>query len=251
MDPLQLVLLAVAGLFAGFVDSIVGGGGVITLPALLAAGLPAHTAVATNKVAGTGASSIATWRYARAGLVEWRLAGWAAPFSVALGVVGAAVVLRLPPTGVTAAIAVVVIAMTAYVLARPAFGAEGPPPVVTDAKVLVLAGIAVAIGFYDGLLGPGTGNLLLFAIVATTGMGFRHAAAHGRVLNFGSNAGALGYFIAVGAIAWAPGLAMAVGTIAGGFVGSQVGIRHGARWIRPLFVAVAAVLIARLLWSLG
>ena len=220
MDAAMLALLALAGLFAGFVDSIVGGGGVITLPALLATGMAPHAAVATNKIGGTGASSMATWRYARAGLLDPRLAWGLFPLSVAASVAGAHVVLQLPEAWVLGLVMGVIVGMVAYVLLRPSFGRGGAEHAVTPARLAAAAALALSVGFYDGVLGPGTGNLLLFGLVSIFGMGFLRAAAHGRVLNFGSNVGALGYFIAVDAVEWAPGLALAGGTLVGNTIGS-------------------------------
>jgi uncharacterized protein len=243
-----LLLLAIASLFAGFVDSIVGGGGVITLPSLLAAGVPPHLALGTNKVAGTGASAMATWQYTRAGLVMPRLVALTFPLAVGGGILGAVVVLRLPESFVVALIVVLLVAMTAYILLRPRFGTQDRFSGLRPATLAATAALALAVGFYDGMLGPGTGNLLLFGLVAIHGFAFLPAAAHGRVLNFGSNIGALGYFSAVSNIDWTIGLVMAIGTVTGAFIGSRFGIRHGAKWIRPLFVFVALVLLVRLVF---
>lgn len=248
MEPATLALLVLAALFAGFVDAVVGGGGVITLPALLAAGLPPHLAVGTNKVVGTGASSMATWQYGRAGLVSG-LAWKAFPVAVAASVLGAMTVLRLPEDVIMTLVAVAIGAIVTYVLVRPRFGQEDRRDAVRYPLAAALALTLVA-AFYDGLLGPGTGTFLLFGLVTLTGLPVVRAAAHGRVLNFGSNLGALAYFAVVGNVDWLVGLVMATGTLTGGFVGARFGIRHGARWVRPLFVVVALALLGRLLWDL-
>jgi len=245
MEPEVLVLLVLAGLVAGFLDSIVGGGGVITLPALLAAGLPPHLAVGTNKVVGTGASSIATWNYARAGLLRRRLAWSLFPLSLVAAMVGAAAVLRLRGEFILAAVMVVMVVLTTYILLRPRFGAVDRTDL-SGGTVLALAAMALAAGFYDGLLGPGTGNLLLFGFVAIAGMPFLRAAAHGRVLNFGSNVGALALFAWAGSVDWVVGPVMAVGTVTGAYLGSRSNIRAGAAWVRPLFVVVTLALFVRL-----
>lgn len=251
MDPLTLAALVTAALFAGFVDAIVGGGGIITVPALLATGMPPHLALGTNKVVGTGASSVATWQYARKGLIEPRLARIGFPLAFGAAVLGAATVLRLPERFILAAVTVVMASMVAWVLLRPRFGHDDHFPGATATALAAVAGLAVAIGFYDGLLGPGTGTFLLFGLVALTGMPFLRAAAHGRLLNFASNTGALLYFGLAGTVDWTVGLVMALGTVTGGFIGSRAGIKHGARWIRPLFVVVALLLLGRLMWDLA
>ncbi len=245
MDPLWWLIPA--GLLAGFIDSSVGGGGVITLPALLATGMPPHAAIATNKVAGTGASSMATWHYARTGLLDPKLAWGLFPMAVLASVIGAVTVLRVPEEMLLGMVALVVLAMVIHVLARPRFGGDERP--VPAWSMLALVAWVAAVSFYDGLLGPGTGTLLLFGIVMLGGMPFLKAAAHGRVYNFGSNVGALAFFATTGLIDWWLGLAMMASTMIGASVGSRVTIRHGSRWIRPLFVAMALALLVRVLWN--
>lgn len=245
MEAWVFVALAFAGLLAGFLDSIIGGGGVITLPALLASGLPPHQAIATNKVVGTGASSIATWNYTRAGLTHpwaWRL--W--PVSALAAAVGAALVLRVDATYVLWAVLAVVVALTVYVLAAPRFGQEDRRRFTRAAAASLAAG-ALLIGLYDGALGPGTGNLLLALWVLAAGLPWLPAAANGRVLNFGSNVGALAFWATTGLIDWRLGLVMAAGTVTGGWLGSRSNIRTQARWVRPLFVVVTVGLLVRLL----
>lgn len=238
--------LVPAGFLAGFIDSIVGGGGAITLPALLATGMPAHTALGTNKLAASGASSMATLQYGRAGLLRARLS-WPF-FGIALGAstLGARAVLEVPERWILALVAAVIVAMVAYILLRPRFGLEDRTGTKTSWHAAgALAWIAL-IGFYDGFLGPGTGNLLLFGLVGLLGLSFLPAAAHGRVANFGSNLGGLALFAYAGAVDWAVGASMVGATMLGGFFGSRSGIRHGAKWIRPLFVLVALALLVRL-----
>ena len=246
MEPVSLILLVVAAGFAGFIDSIVGGGGVITLPALLATGMPPHAAVATNKVVGTGASSIATWNYARAKLLHPRLAWLLWPVAAGTSALGAWTIQRLDGRFVLWAVLAVMAALTLYVLLRPRFGLEDRTRM--DGRTFALLTLAVAaIGYYDGFLGPGTGNLLLFAIVSIAGFPLLRAAAHGRVWNFGSNVGALTYWSTTGLIDWRLGPLMAIGTVTGGWLGSRSNIRSGAKWVRPLFVIAAAALFVRLL----
>lgn len=248
MDAATVLLLAAAGLLAGFIDSIVGGGGVVSLPALLAAGVPPHLALGTNKVAGTGASSMASYQYARAGLLTPRLVAFTLPLSVAAAVLGAVAVLQVDERVVVGLVAVVMVALVTYVLLRPRFGRDDRFTGLTPRTIAATAVLALAVGFYDGFLGPGTGNMLLFGLVAIHGFPFLQAAAHGRVLNFGSNVGALVLFGLTDNILWSVGLPMAAATMTGAYLGSRVGIRHGARWIRPLFVLVAGLLLVRLLW---
>lgn len=245
----MLAALAVAALLAGFIDSQVGGGGVITLPALLAAGLPPHLALGTNKLAATGASATASFQYLRAGLVPRLALPWAL-LALLGSLAGVATVLHLPAADIRVLVLVVVVAMAAYVTLRPRFGQVDHPVRRTMGRGILLACTVMAIGFYDGFLGPGTGSFLLFALVSLWGLPFRRAAAAGRVLNLASNVGALAYFAWAGQVAWLVGSTMLLGTVTGGYLGARVTIRGGNQWVRWLFVAMAAVLAAKMVWDL-
>lgn len=245
MEAATLAFLAAAGFVASFIDSQVGGGGVISLPALLAAGLPPHLALGTNKLAGTAASFSASVNYGRSGAVPWRDAARWMPLSFVGALLGVYVVLHVAGTFLLGAVLVLMAAMTAYVLLRPAFGKEDRLRPATRPEALAMAACALAIGIYDGFLGPGTGSFLLFVVVALLGYGFRKAAALGRVLNFASNAAALAYFVAAGQVLWEAGIPMALAMLAGGWTGSHVGLKHGDRWLKPLFVAITLALMVR------
>jgi uncharacterized protein len=241
-----LAFLAAAGFVAAFIDSQVGGGGVISLPALLAVGLPPHLALGTNKFGATAASLAASVNYGRSGAVPWKQAAWWMPLAFGGSLLGVWLVLRIQGDHLLAIVLVLMAAMGAYTLLRPSFGKEDRLRSPTGGELLGMSAMALLIGTYDGFLGPGTGSFLLFALVAILGYGFRKAAALGRVLNFASNAGALSYFLGKGLIAWEYGLPMAAATLAGGWVGSHVGLTHGDRWLKPLFVAITVALMVRI-----
>ncbi|MGB0652901.1 MAG: TSUP family transporter [Thermoplasmatota archaeon] len=247
MDPWTLAALVAAGFLASFIDAIVGGGGAISLPALLAAGLPPHVALGTNKLAGTGSSAMATLQYLRAGQVVPRVALHLLPWSLVGGLLGAVTVLNVPAGFVRGLVLALIVALVGYVLAKPRFGEQDQFRIVTPRLAIGGAALAFAIGFYDGFLGPGTGSFLLFVFVALHGFGFLRAAAHGRVLNFGSNIAALLFFLAVGQVDFEAGLPMMAATMVGATVGSRFAICHGDRWVKVLFVVMAGVLAVRLL----
>lgn len=246
MEPAVLALLVIAAFLAAFIDSIVGGGGVISLPALLAAGLPPHLALGTNKLAATGASLMATVRYTQAGLVDLRTALALIPLSVVGAFLGAMAVLALDAGFVRALVIAVMVAMLLYVLFRPRLGHEDRLAGLTPHLFLALGSVALAVGFYDGFLGPGTGSLLLFAFLSVGRFDFRRAAAHGRILNFASNLAALALFALRGEVLYEVGLPMMAAMLAGAYFGSAFGIRHGTRWVKPLFVAMVLAILARL-----
>lgn len=249
MDPGTLALLVAAGAVASFIDSQVGGGGVITLPSLLLAGLPPQVAFGTNKLGGTASALVASANYVRGGAVPLRHAALFAPLSLVGGAIGVWALLHTDPSLLYPAVLAVMAGMTVYVLVRPRFGAVDRP-IVGGLAMVAMALAALDIGVYDGLLGPGTGSMLLFACVAFLGYGFRRAAALGRVLNLGSNLSALAYFAWAGKVDWSVGLPMAASMAVGGWVGSHVSMRHGDRWLKPLFVAITVALMLRLAWRL-
>lgn len=248
MDEWTLAFLVAAGFVASFIDSQVGGGGVITLPALLAAGLPPAAASATNKVGGTASALFASVNYLRSGIVPLRHVLLFAPLSLLGGALGVWAFLQSDATTwLVPAVLAVMATMATYVLLRPKFGAADH--LVPGALPLVAMGFAaIDIGTYDGLMGPGTGSFLLFALVSLLGYGFRRAAALGRVLNLASNVSALAYWVFAGHVVWAVGIPMAISMAIGGWVGSHTTLKHGDRYLKPLFVAITVALMARLLW---
>lgn len=244
-----ILFLAAVGFVSSFIDSQVGGGGVMSLPALLVVGLPNVQALGTNKLGGTSSALVASSNYLHKGAVPLRQALRLIPLSFVGGAIGVWAVLHSDATWLRPVIAVVMVAMAAYVLLRPRFGSEDHPKLGRwPAAAMALA--ALDIGTYDGLLGPGTGTMLIFATIAFLGYGFRRAAALGRVLNLGSNLSALGYYAWAGKVDWAVGLPMAASMALGGYAGSHVSLRHGDRYLKPLFVVITAALLARLVWQL-
>lgn len=251
MDEWTLLFLVMAGFVASFIDSQVGGGGVITLPALLAAGLPPAAASATNKVGGTASALFASVNYLRSGIVPLRHVLLFAPLSLLGGAIGVWAFLQSDATAwLVPAVLAVMATMATYVLLRPKFGATDH--LVPGILPLVAMGIAAFdIGAYDGIMGPGTGSFLLFALVSLLGYGFRRAAALGRVLNLASNVSALTYWIFAGHVIWSVGIPMAASMAVGGWVGSHTTLKHGDRYLKPLFVVITAALMVRLLGRLA
>jgi len=242
-------LLAAAGVLAGFVDSIAGGGGIITLPALLAAGLPPHLALGTNKGQSVFGSFAALVRFARGGLVDPRRARVTFPLGLAGSLAGAALALAIPAS----ALRPVVVGLLAF--AALFVGLRRAPPRVEDAPKrrgsLPIAGaIALAVGAYDGFFGPGTGTFLILGFVAFLGDGLAHASAGAKVVNFASNLAALALFAARGTVVWRLAIPMAACQLAGGWVGAHLAIRRGDAVVRRVVVAVALAAAARLAWDL-
>lgn len=245
LDPLTLALLVLAAFVAGFVDSIAGGGGLITLPALLIAGIPPVEAVATNKLQSTFGTAMSSYRYWKAGLVEPKDLR-SAIIATAVGAACGGYALRLIDPGfLHRFIPVLLIAIAMYF-------AFGPKAADQDSKArltpLAFAlGVAAPIGFYDGMFGPGTGSFFAVGFVAMAGLGLLKATANTKILNFVSNIAGLAVFIWSGQVIYAVGLMMAVGQTLGAQLGSGTAITHGAKIIRPLIVVVSCAIALRLL----
>ena len=243
-DPTLLALFLVAALAAG-VDAIAGGGGLLTLPALLLAGLNPVAAIATNKVQSSAGSTSATVVFVRQGLIAWPL-GFALIAAGAAGAVAGAVSAAHMPRGVLqVAVPLILLGVAGYfLLSRRPGDADRRARMPAGA----FAALAVApIGFYDGIFGPGTGAFLTVAFVGLLGYGITRATAHAKLANAASNWGALGFFALSGRVEWRVGLVMAAGAVLGGQVGSRLALRHGARLIKPILVVMAGTMAIKLL----
>lgn len=246
-----LLLLLAAALFAGFVDAVAGGGGLIQVPTLLVA-LPAEspaTVFGTNKLASIFGTGNAAIRYARRIALPWAIAlpASAAAFVFSFG--GAAAVAWLPKDVVRPLVLGLLLLVMAYTLFKPEFGAVSGvrlAPVVERRRALLTGAV---LGFYDGFFGPGAGSFLIFAFVRFFRLDFLHASSAAKVVNFSTNAAALTYFVPSGHVLWITGLAMAVFNIGGALVGARLALRHGSGFVRGVFVFVASILIARLMYD--
>lgn len=240
-----LILLIAVGFTAGLIDSIAGGGGLLTVPALLLAGLPPVTALATNKVQGLFGSGSATLAYTRAGAVDPRTQWGAALAAGVASAGGALVAAHLPVEVIRRAIPVVLIAVALYFLLKRGLGDADRAERISGPAFTATA--APAVGFYDGVLGPGAGSFYMLGFVTLRGYGLLKATAHTKLLNFASNVGSLLAFMLVADIWWGTGLAMGVAQFTGAQIGARAASRLGARLIRPLLVTVSIALALRLL----
>ena len=245
--PEIVLLLAFAAFAAGFVDSIAGGGGLITVPVLMLAGLSPVQALGTNKLQGLFGAGSATIAYAAGGHVDLRAQLPSALLAFAGAVAGAALATILPGEWLRAALPVLLIAIALYFALKPNMDD------IDRARRLspVLFGITIVplLGFYDGVFGPGTGSFLMIAFVALAGHGVLKATAHTKLLNFASNLGGFIAFAIAGAVLWKIGIVMGIAQFAGARVGARLAMKNGARLIKPLLVIVCVALAVRLLFD--
>lgn len=243
-----VVILALVAFVAGFVDSIAGGGALIALPALLLAGAPPVTALATNKLQGVFGAASASVHYARAGQVDLRQVIWPAVAAYGAGVAGALLAAQVPVEAIRWGLPVVLIGIALFFALKP--GLTDDSRAARVSPVVLWAGIVPLVGFYDGLLGPGTGSFYMMALVALGGFGVLRATGTTKVLNLASNVGGLTAFALVASPWWATGLVMGAAQVAGAQVGARLAVRVGARVIKPVLVVTSTALALKLLWDL-
>lgn len=240
-----IAMLAFAAFAGGFVDSIAGGGGLITIPALLLAGFSPVEALGTNKLQGMFGSGSATIHYASKGHVDLRRQLPSALLALAGGAIGALLATIVPGDLLRAALPLVLIAIALYFALKPNMNdvdrAERLSPFLFGVTLVP------AIGFYDGVFGPGAGSFYMLAFVTLAGYGVLKATAHTKLLNFASNIGGFIIFAAVGVISWKIGLVMGVAQFLGARVGASLAMRIGAKLIKPLLVIVCVALAVKLL----
>lgn len=248
-DPLILIALMAVGMLAGFVDAIAGGGGMITVPALIAAGLPPVAALGTNKMQSVVGTAMAVLTYWRRGFVDLRALVPAVLLTFAGSMLGALAVSSLDTHILDIAVPVALIGIALYFLFGPKLSDADRAARLPFALFVPVMGFLI--GFYDGIFGPGTGSFFTVGFVLLFGLGLTRATGSTKVLNMTSNLAALFIFIPSGFVVWPVAIVMAVGQVIGGYIGARTGIRFGARLIRPLVVVISIALAIKLLFFNG
>lgn len=241
---IALVALLAAAFVAGLMDSIVGGGGLIQLPVLLffvPGGEPVYS-LATNKIASVTGTSAAFLTYRRRTPIRWSTAGPMAATAFAGSFGGAWVADLLPSRVLWAVVLTALAAVGLYTLRRPGFGTAGDRGVPWRVALPLMIGGGAVLGFYDGVTGPGTGSFLIFFLVGAVGYEFLPASATAKLVNAGTNLGALAYFAPQGKVLWGLGLVMALANLAGAITGARIALRRGSAFVRRVFLVVIAAL---------
>ena len=248
---MELLLVTLASLFAGFVDAIVGGGGLILVPALFAVFPGTHPATlfGVNKGASVWGTSAATLQYARRVQMPWHALLPAAAVAFAGSMLGAWTVTTISPDFLRRALPLILLGVLAYTLARKDLGRQHAPRFVGRSEILATCLLGVSIGFYDGFFGPGTGSFLVFLFVRWLGYDFLHASASAKLLNTASNMAALGLFAYKGHVWWHIALTMAVANVAGSLLGTRLALKHGSGFVRLMFLGVVSALILKTTWD--
>jgi len=238
--------LVAAAFIAGMIDAVAGGGGLITIPALLAAGVPPVAALATNKLQATLGTAGAVLAFARKGHIDFKQ--FAVPTLAALvgSALGAFLLTQIDPGFLAGVLPVLLIAMAVYFLTAPRMSDEDRR---SRGGPILLFATALIIGGYDGFFGPGTGSFFTTALVAVFGFGLIRAVAHAKLLNLASNLAGLVVLMWGGHVLWLLGLSMAAASIAGGQLGAYGAMRYGAGAARPMLIIMSLALTAKLLWD--
>ena len=238
-----LLFLAFAGFFAGVIDSMAGGGGMITLPALLASGFPPLAAVGTNKLQSAIGTGGAVYAYARGGHMDMARY-WPPVLAAFLGsILGALAVQCVSPAFLAALIPILLVAIALYFLIAPSMSdADRRSRIGMTGLGLLIGGV----GFYDGFFGPGTGTFYTMIFLTLGGLGLLRATAQTKAANFASNVAGLGVMIWSGHVVWLAGLVMAAANFIGAQIGSHLAMRFGSRLIRPLLIVISLALTAKM-----
>ena len=244
---IDLLTVTLASLFAGFVDAIVGGGGLILIPALFSVypSAPPATLFGTNKGAAIWGTGWATAQFAKRVTMPWDALMPAAAAALIGSFAGAWTVTLVSPGGLRKALPFILLAVLLYTLAKKELGRHHEPRWSGRGQAAVASAIGLVIGFYDGFFGPGTGSFFVFLFVRLLGFDFLHASASAKLLNTATNLAALGLFIAKGHVWWQIAAVMAVANVVGSVLGTRLALKHGAGFVRVVFIAVVSALILK------
>ena len=244
----EIALLCAFSMAAGFVDAVVGGGGLIQLPAalLLLPGVPYPTLLGTNKFASLFGTSIAVHRYARQVKIDWHIVAPAALAAFGFAFLGSRLVTLLDPALLRPLVLGLLIVVATYVFLVKEIGLVHRPKHAPRNARLIGILVGAVLGFYDGFFGPGMGSFLIFAFVGIFGFDFLSASASAKVINWSTNLASLIYFSWTGNILFAVGFAMAACNVVGAIIGTRLAIAKGSKFVRVFFLVVVSALIAKL-----
>ena len=242
-----LVLLFLIATLAGFIDSIAGGGGLLTVPALLAVGLPPASALATNKLQSCGGSFSASFYFIRQRMVDLKQQKWAIACAFIGSALGTLSVMHIQADFLKLLLPILTISVGLYFLLSPTIGDSDRNSRLSFLQFALIP--ALIIGFYDGFFGPGAGSFYALAYITLAGFNLTKATAHTKVLNFTSNLAGLIFFIAGGEVVWSIGLVMLVGQFIGARLGAKMVIAKGRKLIRPMLITVSTIMSIKLIYE--
>ncbi|MBR1647017.1 MAG: TSUP family transporter [Selenomonadaceae bacterium] len=244
LDFATMTAMAGMGFVAAFIDSVVGGGGLISVPTLMWAGLPMLNVLGTNKIASTMGAIAGFLTYLRSGTIDKKIMRVMFPLSFVGSIIGVLIVRQIPPDFLRPLVVVMLIVIAIYSTLKKNWGTDKKVVHVSHGKYLFALVAIFVLGFYDGFFGPGTGSFMLFLFLMT-GYGFLGAAANARAANLASNIAAAILFTGFGLVNFSYAIPMGLGMIAGAACGAKMAISKGAAYVRPLFIAMTTILIGK------
>ena len=244
-----LFFLISMGFLAAFIDAVVGGGGLISIPALLWTGIPPITALGTNKLASTMGAIASFTAFVRSGRVDLKLVRILCPLSFVGSLLGVMVVQQIPADFLRPLVLFMLILVAIYSICKKDWGREKVYTGLTRHRLFLSGIVAAAFGFYDGFFGPGTGSFLIFAFLCL-GFDFLGAAANAKALNFASNIAAAMLFSVLGIVDFSYAVPMGLAMIAGAWCGARMALTHGTGYVRPLFIGMTMLLIGKQVFDL-
>ncbi len=247
----QIAACTAIAFIAGLIDAMAGGGGIFTMPAIAALGLPIPNIAGTNKFVASCGSSTATISFLARGKLDYVIASIGGICAVAGSICGALVLMQVGTFDQTLTKSIfggLLICMALYMFFKPQIGGESAYAGPTKRNIAITIAAGLVIGFYDGFFGPGTGSFLVFIMVRFLRFDFVTGTGNAKAMNMGSNIGALGTFIISGLVVWPIAIPMALANAAGSYCGSHVAIRNGAKFVRWAFLLAAAAIAGRMFW---
>lgn len=247
---MQLVFLCAAGFLAAFVDSIAGGGGLISVPAYMMAMPSAHLALGTNKFSATTASFTSTLKFARSGKVNFKILKFIAPFTLLGAVLGVNTVLQVDQKFLSSLVLVLILFVGVYSLFSKNIGLENTFEKITAKNIILGILLGFSLGFYDGFFGPGTGSFLIFGLIYVFGFDFVNASGNAKFLNFISNISSLIMFAINGRINYLYGIPVAIFMVIGARFGTKLALNKGSKLIKPIFVVMSLGVAVKMLYQM-
>lgn len=244
---MTIILLCIAGFIAAFVDSIAGGGGLISVPAFMLAGLPAHMVLGTNKFSATAGSFTSSLKFIKSGKADFKLLKYLIPFTFIGAMIGVRTVLFVDQKYLNGLVLILIMFIGIYTLFSKSLGLEDKFQGLTKKNVIYGILLALSLGFYDGFFGPGTGSFLVFGFIKIFGFNFLVSSANARILNFTSNVTALVLFALSGKVNYMYGIPVAICMIIGAKMGTTVALNKGSKLIKPIFVTMSLAVAIKML----
>ncbi len=246
----KLIFLSVAGFIAAFVDAIAGGGGLITVPAYLLAGFPPHLALGTNKFASTTGSFTSSYKFIRAGKVNWEYLKCVLPLVFIGAVLGVRTVLLIDQSFLYPIVMVLILFVGLYSLFSKSLGQVSSYTGINKKSLTAGLILGFSLGFYDGFFGPGTGSFIIFGLLYIFKFDFVTASGNAKVMNFISNLASLLTFALSGKIDYKYGLIIGCFMIMGARLGSKAALARGSRLIKPIFIVMSLAVAGKMLYNM-